>query len=566
MRLRPLAWRPTHLLLICAVAALLEIQVDSAKAGGLSIALPEARTGIQLQGADARWQLVVTELDADGQPLADATRRVQYQIEPPIAEVDATGYLKPLADGQTTIRASLDDRSCEIQLQISGLEMIQPVDFHNQVVPIFTKLGCNGGGCHGKAAGQAGFKLSLLGFEPEEDYEHLVLESRGRRLFPAVPDQSLLLLKAVNASPHGGGQRMELDSPEYRLLRRWIAGGMPLGSGQEKLVTGIEIAPTDRRLQRQQTQQLVVWASFSDGSLEDITRTAQFESNNTDLASVDDRGWVQVADQPGDVAVMARYQGQVAVFRISVPLGVEVEQFPPTRNLVDEAVFAKLRSLGIPPSVECDDATFVRRATLDICGRLPTVDETQAYLASTDDHKAEALIDRLLDSQDYADLFARKWVLIFRNRRGGDGKQFGSFAFHNWLRDSFHRNQPYDQIVRQLLTASGSIEANPAVTWWREVADTESRVEDAAQLFLGQRLQCARCHHHPFGVEPGRLLSHGGFLLEGSQEGRSHAGESHLCVAGGWGFGTASQVGCRSAARQPGRAAAKSTEHRRSQA
>ncbi len=238
----------------------------------------------------------------------------------------------------------------QVALEITGLDHLQPVSFAHQVVPIFTKLGCNGGGCHGKAAGQGGFKLSLLGFEPREDFEHLVNESRGRRLFPAAPAQSLLLLKATNRSPHGGGERLAGDSHEFRVLERWVASGMPYGSDQDPYVTSIEVIPAVRRLSQQARQQLSVVATYSDGSTEDITRTTQFESNNKDLADVDQRGLVTLADQPGDVAIMARYQGQVAVFRASIPLGVPVDQLPPIENLVDQHVYSKLVTLGIPPS------------------------------------------------------------------------------------------------------------------------------------------------------------------------------------------------------------------------
>jgi hypothetical protein len=468
-----------------------------ATAGDLQIATPQGSDRIQLTGADSRWQLVVTAQDSQGDT-ADWTRQASFTVDPAIAEVSPSGFVKPLANGEAVIRVAAGESAGQIRLSISGMDSVQSVDFHHQVIPIFTKLGCNGGGCHGKAAGQAGFKLSLLGFEPEDDYQRLVLESRGRRLFPAVPDQSLLLLKAVNAAPHGGGQRLEVDSHEYRVLRRWIAAGCPLSDPESKMVTKIEAFPSQRRLARGLTQQIAVWATYSDGTVEDITRTAQFESNNKDLANVDEQGWVQLNDQPGDVAIMARYQGQVAVTQISIPLGYEVDGLPPEINLVDTWVFDKLKTLGIPPSELADDTTLIRRATLDICGRLPTVHETLDYVGSDDPAKYERLVNRLLDSPDYASFFARKWVLILRNGRKSPGKQFGSFTFHQWLEQNFHQNKPYDEWVGQLLTASGSIATNPAITWWREVPDTESRVEDAAQLFLGQRLQCARCHHHPF--------------------------------------------------------------------
>lgn len=453
---------------------------------------------VALRGADARWQLQLTGIDAQQRPI-DLTRSATYRVEPPeLATVDPTGFVTPQSVGEGRVVATIGETESHVKLNVSGIEALQPVNFKNQVIPIFTKFGCNGGGCHGKAAGQNGFKLSLLGFESREDYEHLVNESRGRRLFPAAPDQSLLLLKSINESPHGGGKRMEKDSHEYRVLARWISQGMPYGSDSDPVVTAIQVVPDVRTLARGAQQQLSVIATYSDGSREDITRTAQYESNNKELAEVTDRGLVTLNDQAGDGAVMARFQGQVAVFRASVPIGKQVDTWPETRNIVDTHVFEKLKTLGIPPSPVTNESNFIRRVTLDIAGRLPTTEETEAFFKDQRTDKYEALVDRLLDSTDYADYFASKWSTILRNRRNNPGEQFGSFAFHQWLRASLYDNKPYDQLVRELLTASGTIETNPAVAWYREVANTESRVEDAAQLFLGQRVQCARCHHHPF--------------------------------------------------------------------
>jgi demethoxyubiquinone hydroxylase (CLK1/Coq7/Cat5 family) len=383
------------------------------------------------------------------------------------------------------------------------------VNFPNQIVPIFTKFGCNGGGCHGKIAGQNGFRLSLLGFEPREDYEHLVRETRGRRLFPASPDSSLLLQKSIGSVPHGGGQRMELNSHEYRVLRRWIAQAMPYGNENDRKVTSIIVTPSVRQMVRNSEQQLSVTATYSDGSTEDITRTAQYESNNLDMAEVTQAGLVKVRDLAGEVSIMARYQGQVTVFRASIPLGTSVTDFPVARGPIDQAVFAKLQSLGIPPSSLCDDATFLRRATLDIAGRLPTIAEVESFqreAAATNDpdtvsatqKRREALVDRLLQSGEYADYFASKWSAILRNQHVNEETRYGAYAFHDWIRQSMFENKPIDRFVRELLTASGDVETNPAVVWLRQVNNTESRIEDAAQLFLGQRLQCARCHHHPY--------------------------------------------------------------------
>ncbi len=377
-------------------------------------------------------------------------------------------------------------------------ETQQRISFPNKIVPIFTKLGCNNGACHGKSTGQNGFKLSLLGFEPGEDYEYLVKESRGRRLFPAAPDKSLLLLKATSQIPHGGGERLPRDSEEYRLLRRWIGQGMPYGSPDDPTVARIEVLPEMRVLNRGQSQQLEVIAHYTDGSTEDVTRSALYESNNAEMAETTVTGLVKTLELTGDVAIMARYQGHVGVFRASIPLGVTVDDLPQPTNLVDEAVFKKLTALGVPPSPLCDDATFLRRTALDIAGRLPRPDETQAFLADDDPNKRFQWIDALLESDAYADYFANKWNAILRNKPRPTLSLRANYSFHAWLRDSLYENKPYDKFVRELLTASGELGRNPTVVWYSQVPQINEQVEDCAQLFLGLRIQCARCHHHPF--------------------------------------------------------------------
>lgn len=454
---------------------------------------------VVLLGSDARRQCLVSETSSDGLML-DRTRSVTYRCkEPDIVECDATGYIKPLRDGQVTLIAK-DASGLEVTLQIEVRQWANDpaVSFSNQVVPIFTKLGCNSGGCHGKAAGQNGFKLSLLGFEPREDFIHLVKESRGRRISPAVPDQSLLLAKTINAIPHGGGQRLEKDSHEYRLIRRWISQGMIYGDENAATVASLQIVPDQRRMRPMTSQQISVFATYSNGIVEDVTRTVQFESNDLDMAEVTNSGLVSIKDLAGQVAVMARYQGQVATFRAAVPLVGEMHDWPEATNAVDVAVIEQLRRLNIPMSELCDDPTFLRRATLDLAGRLPTLDEVRSFLADTTNDKRDAVIDRLLASEDYADNFANKWMLILRNRRDKPTQQSGTFAFYRWIRQSLADNRPYNQFVRGIVTASGAIDMHPPVAWYRNVSDTNSRVEDSAQLFLGQRIQCARCHHHPF--------------------------------------------------------------------
>lgn len=452
-----------------------------------------------LRGGDARQQLVTTGKYSTGQ-VRDLTSKAKYEAQPAgIVQIDETGLVIPLADGEATITAKSPEGIVgKIPVKVDGFKNEIQINFPNQIVPIFTKLGCNSGGCHGKASGQNGFKLSLLGFEPGEDYEFLVKEGRGRRLFPASPEKSLLLLKAINGMPHGGGSRLDADSHEYRLLRRWIAQGMPYGKATDPTVASIEVIPAQRSMERGGEQQIAVIAHYTDGSTEDVTRTAQFDANDPEMAEATVTGLVKTLDLTGDVAIMARYQSQVGVFRASIPLGIEVKNLPPTKNLVDEAVFKKLVVLGVPPSAVCDDATFLRRTSVDISGRLPTPEETQAFLADGDANKRSKWIDNLLASTAYADYFANKWNAILRNKGGQNNSVRGTYSFHSWIRDSFHENKPYDQFVREILAGSGELGQNPPVVWYRQVKQVNEQVEDCAQLFLGLRIQCARCHHHPF--------------------------------------------------------------------
>lgn len=454
---------------------------------------------IVIAGQDAGHQLLVVGHYDSGQ-VRDLSRQVTYASRAAgVVAVDTSGYVTPLSEGtaEVAIQAA-SGMEVVVPFQVTHIESELPINFPNEIVPLFTKYGCNGGGCHGKSGGQNGFRLSLLGFEPSEDFEFLVKEGRGRRLFPASPDRSLLLLKGTAQLPHGGGQRLDIDSPAYRTIRRWISQGMPYGSDQDPVVTQIEVFPPEQVMGREASQQLLVVARYSDGTTEDITRKTTFDSNDAEMAEVSPTGLVTTSRLTGSVAVMARYQGHVGVFRATVPLGIELTRLPPESNLIDRHVFGKLRQLGLPPSELSDDSVFLRRVTVDIAGRLPTRQETLAFLQNEDPDKRNALIERLLASSGYADYFANKWNAVLRNKRRSEQDKQATFRFHAWIRQSLYDNKPYDQFVREILTATGDSSQNPPVSWYREVKDQFAQVEDTAQLFLGLRIQCARCHHHPF--------------------------------------------------------------------
>ena len=338
----------------------------------------------------------------------------------------------------------------------------------------------------------------MLGYEPEEDYEAIVKQGKGRRVFPSAPEESLLITKGAAIVPHAGGKKIEPGSAQYKTLVRWIAEGMNYASDDEPQVTSIDVQPGRQTMKVKSQQQLKVTAHFSDGSTRDVTDLSLYEPNDKAMAETSDTGLVKVLDIPGNVAVMVRYAGLVSVCSVSVPLGAPVAQVPPSKNYIDDFVFANLKQIGVPPSPVCDDGTFLRRVTLDIAGRLPTSAETDAFLADKNADKRDRVIDALLASPDYADYFANKWTSLLKNKRDSAADITANFAFHAWMRDNLLANTPYEQIVRQILASTGTIISNPPVAWYKRVKEPTTQLEDVAQLFLGVRMQCAQCHHHPF--------------------------------------------------------------------
>jgi hypothetical protein len=375
-----------------------------------------------------------------------------------------------------------------------------PPTFERDVEPILTRFGCNAGACHGKARGQNGFALSLLGFDPDFDYAAISAEARGRRIFPANPEYSLLLQKAAGEVPHGGGKKLPKGSPGYELIKNWIAAGMPRTPPDAAKLVEIMVSPAERIVTFGEEVQLTVTARHSDGTIEDVTHLAQFQSNESVFAAVDEHGRIRAGPLPGEAAVMARYQNMIAVCTILIPLPGEVDaklyDELPRRNFIDGHVWAKLKQLGITPSEPASDTTFHRRAFLDVIGRLPTPDETRAFLADTDPEKKTKLIDRLLERPEYADFWANKWADLLRPNPYRVGIK-AVFNLDAWLRESFRENKPYDQFVRELLTAQGSTFRNGAVVVFRDRRDPDEIATMASQIFLGVRLECAKCHQHP---------------------------------------------------------------------
>jgi hypothetical protein len=370
------------------------------------------------------------------------------------------------------------------------------VSFRNDVVPLLTKLGCNQGACHGSQHGKGGFKLSLLGFEPEVDYTAIVKSAEERRITPFAPEESLLLLKPTLAVAHGGGKRIEADSPAYRLLTLWLEQGAAGPREADPRIAGLKVSPDHSLLGAGQEQQLAVTATFSDGSERDVTSDARFDSLNEGVATARPSGLAKTVGK-GEANIMVRYQGQAAMARLTVPFGSQKPFEFPNTNVIDVKAAARWRELGLAPSPLCTDAEFLRRAMLDVIGTTPAPDEVEDFLADQSPEKRFKLIDRLLDRPEYVDFWTLKWGDLLRVNSDKLGAQ-GMLAFNLWLREAFRANMPVSRMVDELVTAQGSIFSNGPANFFRIASSPDDLAETTAQVFMGVRLQCAKCHHHPF--------------------------------------------------------------------
>jgi hypothetical protein len=455
---------------------------------------------INLHGGSARQQLLVTM--PSGDRLADRTRAARYRCESDaIARVNAAGVLMPVSDGDTAVIINLDGQTLRVVVHVTGCSAEQAVTFEHDVEPILARAGCNAGACHGKARGQNGFALSLLGFDHDFDYHAISHEGRGRRVFPEAPEASLLLRKPSAEIPHGGGRRFGVNDSPYETFRRWIAAGLPRDPAGTPVVERISVEPGERVLANNSEQQIVVTAQYSDGSTSDVTHLATFQSNDSALASVTPDGLVKTGPLPGEAAIMARFMEKFAVCTVVLPMPewvpAAVYADLPRNNFIDDLVYAKLRRLGLTPSDPAPEHTFLRRAYLDVIGRLPTTDEARDFLADTSVDKRRRLIDRLLERPEYADFWANKWADLLRPNPYRTGMK-AVFNLDAWLRDAFRRNLPYDEFVRDILTAKGTTFRNGATVFFRDRREPEEIAPVVSQLFLGVRLDCAKCHHHPF--------------------------------------------------------------------
>lgn len=454
---------------------------------------------VRLVGADASFSLLVDGRDDRGR-LFDITHSAQYRsLSPAVVDVSPMGVVRGLADGIGAIEVEAAGCKRLVECTVGGSGRKRLYNFANDVVPLLSKFGCNSSGCHGKAEGQNGFKLSVFGFDPAADYQALTMQDRGRRVFPAAAEQSLLLRKAAGRAPHGGGVRIADGSREYQILTAWIAGGLRFGDASDPHVTSISVEPRERLLEMRSRQQLRVVARYSDGSEADVTKLARFQSNQEGLAAVNEAGLVTTGEAPGQAAVMASFMGEVDLFQAIIPRPGSIAA-PPTlaaSNFIDSLVAAKLAKLNIAPSPPADDAEFLRRVFLDTIGTLPAAAETKRFLSDARSDKRDRLVDELLERPEFADFWALKWADLLRVDRAALGHE-GAYAYYRWIRDCIANNKPFDQFARELLTAEGPLHESPQGYFYKVVQKPGEMASTLSQVFLGVRIACAECHHHPF--------------------------------------------------------------------
>jgi hypothetical protein len=455
---------------------------------------------VRLDSTKAEQRLVVQLADPDG-VTHDVTLQATYRLtNPKLAKIDRATLL-PVADGRTELKVSFAGRTAVLPVIVSNAAVQRSVSFKLDVMPIFTRAGCNAGACHGTSRGKDGFHLSLYGFDPDGDYFRLTREQIGRRINPGIPEESLIVQKGLGAVQHTGGVRFGTNSDLCQTLIAWLAAGAPQDPTNVAKPTGIEIFPKTAVLEGSNTvQRFVVQARYSDGTARDVTPLAVFLGNNDTVAKVSEDGGV-TAGQRGEAFIQARFaEFNVGAQVIVIPKGLPYRWTDvPAFNYIDEGVYAKLKKLRLLPSELCDDDTFVRRACIDITGMLPSTEELKEYEADTAPGRRGRLIDRLLARPEFADLWVMKLAELLEIRsRDNQVYPKAALNYYEWLRDEMLTNVPLDKIVRTLLTASGSNLREPAANYYQIEPDTLKLAENTAQVFMGMRIQCAQCHNHPF--------------------------------------------------------------------
>jgi hypothetical protein len=469
-----------------------------------------APAAVALEGNFAQVQLLVTTGNPSevSERSADLTHQAQYtSSDPHVVTVDAGGQLLAVGNGNATVRVTAGGVTHPVPVTVRGVSNRPAIGFLEQVLPVLSKAGCNAGACHASQYGKGGFKLSVFASDPEQDHRAIVRDALGRRVSILDPSASLFLLKPTQGVPHGGGTRLQPGSIEYQLLRQWLAGGAPGPMTKAPRVTALTVRPARRVGPPGFMQQLQVLASYDNGKTQDVTAWARFDSMDKSVLEVSPTGLVHTTGH-GQAGTLVRFQDHAEIATIVVPYADSVNLAGwSERNFIDRLAAQKFREIAVGPSPLCDDATFLRRVCLDVTGTLPTPEQAAAFLDSHDPDKRDQLIDALLGltgdpnrdvhNNAYAAWWALKWSDLIRSTSATLGEQ-GMWALHNWITASFRDNKPFDRFVRELLTARGSTFSNGPANYFRIASNPQDLTEATAQLFLGVRLQCAKCHHHPF--------------------------------------------------------------------
>jgi mono/diheme cytochrome c family protein len=433
----------------------------------------------------------------------DVTKKATFVVGQPGLVRQDGNHFAPVADGTSTIRVDFFGQQAEVPLKVSSATAERPVSFRLDIMPVLERGGCNTGSCHGSARGQDGFHLSLFGYDPQDDYYRITRELGSRRVNLAIPEDSLLVTKSIGAVPHTGGKRFEADSPLNKTLLEWLEAGVP-NDDLEKVakVTGIEVAPTQLVLEGRGTkQQMTVLAKYSDGTDRDVTSLATFITSNAGSAAVAAGGLVTSGDR-GEAFVMARFASfTVGSQVIVIPEGLQYTRPQmPEANYIDTLVHEKLHKLRILPSGDAGDEVFLRRVYLDTVGLLPTPAEHQAFVSNPAPNKREQVVDGLLARKEFTELWVMKFaeLLQIRTNPTNQVSYKSSLLYFNWLQDRIAKNVPFNQIIREIISANGGTFKTPATNYYQIERDTLKLTENLAQVFMGMRIQCAQCHNHPF--------------------------------------------------------------------
>ncbi len=427
----------------------------------------------------------------------DLTRNAKFSSTAvKIATIEPSGIVHPAGDGDALLTIETGGKKAQVPVHVQRSQADLPVSFTREVIPVLTQAGCNQGACHGGQHGKNGFKLSLRGFDPAFDYVQIVQSAEGRRVVLSDPECSIILQKPTLTMEHGGGQRFVVNSRSYTVLKQWLEDGAPGPSAQDATVTGLEVWPTKRLMTPEEQQQIVVRALWSGGRSSDATALAQFDSLNDAVAPVTANGLI-TAKEKGETHIMVRFGGQVAVVDVTLPYSQVSQPLVSGNNFVDEKLIAKWKDLGLTPSGLCSDEEFYRRIHLDAIGTLPSPADIKAFLEDKDPNKRNRVIDKVLARPEFVDFWALKWGDLLRINRTQLNEK-GMWSFYNWIRTALRENKPVDEFVRDIITAEGSTFTVGPANFYRVGASATDWSEAASQLFLGVRLQCAKCHHHPW--------------------------------------------------------------------